>query len=93
LQVALEDIKPQMPVSPVARPRNQHEGSSVGLRQPAHMGATRVPSLVEQLQQALDVLGEALAQATREVDIEKIRDISDAIGKTAGALQVVERLK
>ena len=57
------------------------------------MGATRVPSLVEQLQQALDVLGEALAQATREVDIEKIRDISDAIGKTAGALQVVERLK
>jgi hypothetical protein len=51
------------------------------------------PSLVEQLQRALDVLGEALAQAIWEVDIEKIREISDAIGKTAGALQVVQRLK
>lgn len=57
------------------------------------MIATRVPGLVEQLQQALDVLGEALAQATWEVNIEKIRDISDAIGKTAGALQVVQGLK
>lgn len=57
------------------------------------MVVTRVPGLVEQLQQALDVLGEALVQATREVNIEKIRDISDAIGKTAGALQVVQRLK
>lgn len=51
------------------------------------------PSVVEQLQHALDVLGEALAQAMREVDIEKIGDISVAIGKTAGALQVVQRLK
>ena len=93
MQVALEERKPLPPVSLVARSRDLHEGSSLGLRQPVHMGVTRVPSLVEQLQQALDVLGEALAQATREVDIEKIRDISDAIGKTAGALQVVERLK
>jgi hypothetical protein len=54
---------------------------------------TRVPGLVEQLEEALDILGEALAQAIREVDIEKIRDISDAIGKTAGALQIVQRLK
>lgn len=51
------------------------------------------PGLVEQLQHALDALGEALAQATREVDIEKIGGISDAIGKAAGALQVVQRLK
>ena len=57
------------------------------------MAVTRVPGLVELLQQALDTLGEALAEATLEVDIEKIRDISDAIGKAAGALQVVLRLK
>lgn len=53
----------------------------------------RQSSVVEQLQQALDVLGDALAQAIREVDVEKIGDISGAIGKTAGALQVIQRLK
>jgi hypothetical protein len=51
------------------------------------------PSLVEQLQHALSVLAEALATAVSEVDIEKIGGVSDAIGKTAGALLVVERLK
>lgn len=51
------------------------------------------PNLVERLQHALYVLGDALAQATREVDIEKIGHISDAIGKAAGALQAVHRLK
>lgn len=51
------------------------------------------PGLVELLHHALDVLGVALAQATREVDIEKIGGISDAIGKAVGALQAVHRLK
>jgi hypothetical protein len=53
----------------------------------------RQSSLVEQLEHALDTLGKALTQAISEVDIKRIGDISDAIGRAAGALQIVQQLK